>query len=424
MCTDEYLGVLLDYAGKMYFAQVDIENNIMGEQLNLTRSRDLSVGMTGYRVTPVTMNGVLCGIEGGTTSEEVLASLLVNLIINIGDLSGSVFMANSALEAVGGYALLLFATIFFVWAMIDFIKVFELWLRYTVGDEQAGIELKQHVENNVISTIVGAVFGALALATGKLIKKFGAKVLHLVTTKGIATETLSKINRLVQKGLNNDLTEKLLDNPELYEKYSDDVWMLFKGSDKSADDIIRCLDEYADEFIENYKKHGDKAVDAYKTHGKDADSVLNGGGSEGGSDVIKNNLVNKVKDIRAKMPNTNLAKRGNMVVADVDVPGIKDNFVAHSKINAELDKGADVADFSYLKPENERIFTSYVDDQYPRYHDTEAKILEDIASQITDPNVSGTINLYSELPSCQSCSNIILEFRRMFPNIELNIFVE
>ena len=147
-------------------------------------------------------------------------------------------------------------------------------------------------------------------------------------------------------------------------------------------------------------------------------------GSKGGSDVIKNSLVNKVKDIRAKMPNTNLAKRGNMAVADVDVIGIKDNFVAHSKINAELDKGADVADFSYLKPENERIFTSYVDDQYPRYHDTEAKILEDIASQITDPNVSGRINLYSELPCCQSCSNIILEFRRMFLNIELNIFVE
>lgn len=124
------------------------------------------------------------------------------------------------------------------------------------------------------------------------------------------------------------------------------------------------------------------------------------------------------------MPSTNLAKRGNMAVADVDVPGIKDNFVAHSKINDVLDKGFDIADFSYLKSENERIFTSYVNDQYPRYHDTEAKILEDIASQITDPNVSGKINLYSELPCCQSCSNIILEFRRMFPNIELNIFVE
>lgn len=76
-------------------------------------------------------------------------------------------------------------------------------------------------------------------------------------------------------------------------------------------------------------------------------------------------------------------------MAEVDIPGIKDNFVAHSKINAEFDKGADVADFSYLKLEDERIFTTYVNDQYPRYHDTEAIILEDIAAQITDSNVSG-----------------------------------
>ena len=160
----------------------------------------------------------------------------------------------------------------------------------------------------------------------------------------------------------------------------------------------------------------DKAVKALE-------GSLSGGG-KGGSDVIKNNLASKVKNIREQMPSTNLAKCGNMAVADVDVPGIKDNFLAHSKINDVLDKGFDIADFSYLKSENERIFTSYVNDQYPRYHDTEAKILEDIAYQITDPNVSGTINLYSELPCCQSCSNIILEFRRMFPNIELNIFVE
>lgn len=145
---------------------------------------------------------------------------------------------------------------------------------------------------------------------------------------------------------------------------------------------------------------------------------------ESAGNSIKNNLIKKIKDIRGEMPNNNLAKRGNMAVADVDVPGIKDNFLAHSKINSEFDKGADIAEFSYLKPENERIFTTYVDDKYPRYHDTEAKILEDIASQITDSNISGTINLYSELPCCQSCSNIILEFRRKFPNIKLNVYVE
>ena len=60
--------------------------------------------------------------------------------------------------------------------------------------------------------------------------------------------------------------------------------------------------------------------------------------------------------------------------------------------------------------------------EYPRFHDTEAKILEDIASQIKDPHISGKINLYTEKLACQSCTNIIFEFRRLFPNIELNIF--
>lgn len=57
---------------------------------------------------------------------------------------------------------------------------------------------------------------------------------------------------------------------------------------------------------------------------------------------------------------------------------------------------------------SERIFKSYgpsasrpVATKFDRFHDTEAKILEDIV--------------------CQSCSNIILEFRKKYPNIQLNI---
>ena len=145
---------------------------------------------------------------------------------------------------------------------------------------------------------------------------------------------------------------------------------------------------------------------------------------EGAAEAVKKNLKNKISNIRSEMPNTNLSKRGNMAAAEVDIDGIKREFVAHSKINSVESKGSNVSDFSYLKPENERLFTSYVVDKFPRYHDTEAKILEDIAGQIKDPNILGTINLYSELSCCQSCSNIILEFRRKFPNIKLNIYVE
>ncbi|WP_429948369.1 deaminase domain-containing protein [Enterococcus sp. AZ101] len=50
--------------------------------------------------------------------------------------------------------------------------------------------------------------------------------------------------------------------------------------------------------------------------------------------------------------------------------------------------------------------------------------MEDIASKIKDPNISGKIDLFTELPACQSCTNVILEFRKKFPNIELNIFTK
>jgi hypothetical protein len=64
-------------------------------------------------------------------------------------------------------------------------------------------------------------------------------------------------------------------------------------------------------------------------------------------------------------------------------------------------------DFSFTPSEEARIFTRYVEDGFPRYNDTEDKILEDIASQIDDPSISGEINLFTELDACQSCKAII-----------------
>nr|WP_269321444.1 deaminase domain-containing protein [Bacillus sp. UNC437CL72CviS29] len=57
--------------------------------------------------------------------------------------------------------------------------------------------------------------------------------------------------------------------------------------------------------------------------------------------------------------------------------------------------------------------------KFDRFYDTEAKILEDIASSIF-----GKIDLYTELDACQSRSNIILEFRKEYPNIQLNIYTK
>jgi len=134
------------------------------------------------------------------------------------------------------------------------------------------------------------------------------------------------------------------------------------------------------------------------------------------------NFQNRIDNIRNKMPNSKLKNQGNMAVADVQIKDLPDEFMAHSKIHGPDSKGADLGNFSHAS-EN-KIFESYTIDKFPRYNDTEVKILEDIASKIKDPNISGKIDLYTELPACQSCTNVILEFRNKFPNIELNIFTK
>lgn len=172
-----------------------------------------------------------------------------------------------------------------------------------------------------------------------------------------------------------------------------------------------------------------RGVSINKTEAEMANASRGAGGpgvAEGTGNIQKT-LSKRVEEIRQQMPNSKLRNQGNMATANVDVPGIKKDFVAHSQINNSTSKGADLGDFSYLKPESERMFKTYVEAgkpgaEYSRFHDTEVKILEDIASQIDNPNIHGTINLYTEAPACQSCTNVIFEFRRTFPNIKLNIY--
>ncbi|WP_199558856.1 deaminase domain-containing protein [Paenibacillus antibioticophila] len=113
-------------------------------------------------------------------------------------------------------------------------------------------------------------------------------------------------------------------------------------------------------------------------------------------------------------------EKGNIAVADVNVAGIKKSYIAHSQIDSSKDLLAELDDFTSLA--ETRKLTTYVDDGFSRYHDTEAKILEDIAARLENRNIVGEIDLYSNFDVCQSCTNIILEFRREFPNIKLNVY--
>ena len=57
-----------------------------------------------------------------------------------------------------------------------------------------------------------------------------------------------------------------------------------------------------------------------------------------------------------------------------------------------------------------------------RSTDTEAKILNNIANQLgNNSNAKGSITLFTEREPCASCAINIDQFRKKYPNIDLNI---
>ena len=73
-------------------------------------------------------------------------------------------------------------------------------------------------------------------------------------------------------------------------------------------------------------------------------------------------------------------------------------------------------------PDKPLFKTFEVPPGHSRAYDTEYKLLEELASRYAQtPEVEGTINLFTERPPCDSCSNVIEQFRRRFPNIMVTV---
>jgi hypothetical protein len=60
--------------------------------------------------------------------------------------------------------------------------------------------------------------------------------------------------------------------------------------------------------------------------------------------------------------------------------------------------------------------------QSHRMHDAEVKLLEAMAARYSEnPGIQGIINLFSERQPCESCANVIEQFKAMFPNLEMPV---
>ncbi len=77
-------------------------------------------------------------------------------------------------------------------------------------------------------------------------------------------------------------------------------------------------------------------------------------------------------------------------------------------------------EFKTLKVNKQNIVDGM--DAWDRIVDTESKILEDINTQLKlIDNPTGQIKLYTDLKPCPSCMGVIEQFKKKYPNIEIEV---
>ena len=125
-------------------------------------------------------------------------------------------------------------------------------------------------------------------------------------------------------------------------------------------------------------------------------------------DVLSQTDVARLQSIRSSLDITsNNQLRRNVAFGEGHVDGVELGEIVG--VSGARGPGIDI-------PEN-RIFQTGVD-RHPRHLDSEVFVLENIARRLT-PQSTGNIRLISERTVCNSCEDVINQFREMFPNINL-----
>lgn len=120
----------------------------------------------------------------------------------------------------------------------------------------------------------------------------------------------------------------------------------------------------------------------------------------------------------------------NFGYAEVDIPGIKNEFYAHSQVDGPSpphQPEINYDGFSY-KPQGE---VRYPAEDAPnslgkiisRNSDTEHKIINDLANQLgpPNPNIKGEMKLFTENDTCISCNKNISDFQKDYSGIMIEV---
>ena len=142
--------------------------------------------------------------------------------------------------------------------------------------------------------------------------------------------------------------------------------------------------------------------------------------------------LKRIESMRRRLPEKN-RRRNNFAWAVAQIAGLdKVEYYAHSGINGTNGLSAEAAalipDISPRRKKGrfEVLCVNHADeiegdDCWPRYMDTELKIMEDMASRLPDPTASGRVRLYTDLYPCASCRHVMAQFLAMYTNVHMQV---
>ena len=143
-------------------------------------------------------------------------------------------------------------------------------------------------------------------------------------------------------------------------------------------------------------------------------------------------VLDRLEFQRDKLPEQ-YRRRNNFAWAVAKIKGLeKVEYYDHSGIqNLEdfsTEAASKIADIS-LRPEQGHYHVLCVNqrdvvdgpDCWHRNVDTEYKILEDMAGRMPDKSVKGRVKLYTDLPPCASCWNVMKQFMAEYTNVQMQV---
>lgn len=142
--------------------------------------------------------------------------------------------------------------------------------------------------------------------------------------------------------------------------------------------------------------------------------------------------IERIEMHRAKLP-VQYRDRFNFAWAMVWTKDVdKNEYYAHSSIQSLEEFSAELGarlDGISLRPAVGRYATLCVNQRdivdgancWQRTVDTEYKIVEDLVARLPDVSARGRMKLYTDLPPCASCWNVLKQFMAEYPNWRVQV---